>query len=106
MGHRKFCLIVRKNQERKKYERQKLVVSIPKTKIAAPDIFSLEIQLLTSNALSHPWTLTSSIDDKLDRVLLKLLKNLMYCGTQLPYGKTSPGFSVLLERKSLNLVMH
>ena len=76
MGRRKFRLIVRKNQERKKYERRKsaaatsLVVSIPKTKLAAPDIFSLEIQLLTSNALPHPWTLTSSIDDKLDRKLI------------------------------------
>ena len=75
---RKLRLTVRKIKE--EYEIKKsgaavsLPVSFPRTKLAAPSLSSLETQLLTFNALPHPWTLTSSVYDEDRKVFLCCLE--------------------------------
>ncbi|SMN02646.1 hypothetical protein SPONN_1546 [uncultured Candidatus Thioglobus sp.] len=64
MGRKKFRFVVRKNEERKKYTAAtSLAISIPKTKLPAQSLSSLECQLCTLKVLPSSWTLTTSTDE-------------------------------------------
>ena len=74
MGHRKFRMVARKNAEKKKREKpaqvSSLVVSFSKSKLPAPDLFSLVTRLLSLRALPHTWTLTSTTDKACRKLIL------------------------------------
>ena len=74
MGHRKFRMVARKNAEKKQHEKSaqlsSLVVSFSKSKLPAPDLFSLVTRLLSLRALPHTWTLTSTTDEPCRKLIL------------------------------------
>lgn len=67
-------------------------LSIPNAKFPAPNLLAHFDSLMA---------LTSSIDDESNRkIILCSVESHLCCSNQLPYGETSPGFSVLFIPQS------
>ena len=62
MGRKKFHLVVRKNEERKKYATlNSLIVSLPTAKLPVQDLGTMVSQLKTSNALPQTWIVQAAV---------------------------------------------
>ena len=62
MGRKKFHLVVRKNEERKKYATlTSLIVSVPTAKLPVQDLGTMVSQLKTSNALPQTWIVQAAV---------------------------------------------
>ena len=59
MGRKKFRLITRKCESRKKHP---CIVSISRTKLPLHDLAALEAQIRSCGALSNSWTITTGVD--------------------------------------------
>ena len=76
MGHKKFHLVVRKNEERKKYATlTSLIVSVPTAKLPVQDLGTMVSQLKTSNALPQTWIVQAAVAASPEETSTNTVKN-------------------------------